>query len=119
MATRTTDAPVFPIPRTDPFGVAAEYGRLRDEQPVSRVRLEDVDEEVWLVTGFRQAREVLGSKRFSSDATRPGFPQPARFRRRNPNFGRTLIRMDPPEHTRQRRLLSPEFMIPRVEAMRP
>jgi cytochrome P450 len=120
MASRTADLPAFPAKRTDPFGIPHEYATLREERPVSRVRLEDGDE-AWLVTGYRQAREVLGSRRFSSDATKPGFPQTARMRAvgANETFARTLIRMDPPEHTRYRRMLSPEFMIQRIERMRP
>src|SRR5262252_10604052 len=98
MATRTTDLPAFPAKRTDPFGIPPEYARLREERPVTRVRLE-TGMEAWLVTGYRQAREVLGSRRFSSDSTRPGYPK-VLFRgaspdtRRDPPFGRTLIRMD-------------------------
>jgi cytochrome P450 len=122
MATRTADLPAFPAKRTDPFGVPCEYATMREEAPVTRVRLEDGGQEAWLVTGYKQAREVLGSKRFSSDATKPGFPSPERFRRAQAQgeaFGRTMIRMDPPEHTRYRRMMSPEFMIQRIEAMRP
>jgi cytochrome P450 len=112
--------PVFPISAPDPLSIPSEYARLRAECPVSRVRLED-GAEAWLVTGYRQAREVLGSRRFSSDAGRPGFPRiplggPTR---REVPFGRALIRMDPPEHTRYRRMLNPDFVIQRVEAMRP
>jgi cytochrome P450 len=120
MASRAADLPAFPAKRTDPFGIPHEYATLREERPVSRVRLDD-GAEAWLVTGYRQAREVLGSRRFSSDATKPGFPLPERLRaaRANETFARTLIRMDPPEHTRYRRMLSPEFMIKRIEGMRP
>jgi cytochrome P450 len=122
MASGTADLPTFPAKRTDPFGIPQEYAALREERPVTRVRLEDGGSEVWLVTGYRQAREVLGSRRFSSDADRPGFPQAARLRQlqeRGETFNRTLIRMDPPVHTRYRRMMSPEFVIQRIEAMRP
>src|SRR5258708_10925571 len=103
MASRATDVPAFPARRTDPFDVPSEYSKLRQETPVSKVRLED-GSEPWLVTGYRQAREVLGSRRFSSDPARPGYPQslPTTIRRDGRAF-RTLIRMDPPEHTRYRR----------------
>jgi cytochrome P450 len=120
MPSPDVDVPVFPISFPDPLSIPPEYARLRAQHPVSRVRLED-GAEAWLVTGYRQAREVLGSRRFSSDASRPGFPRvplagPAR---REVPFGRALIRMDPPEHTRYRRMLNPDFVIQRVEAMRP
>ncbi len=113
----TADVPAFPFARTDPFGLPPELATLREEQPISRVRIWD-GSEPWLVTSFELAREVLGSRRFSSDADRPGFPN-ASPERRNVTLGRTLIRMDPPEHTRFRRMLNPEFVIQRVEAMRP
>jgi cytochrome P450 len=122
MASGTADLPAFPAKRTDPFGIPQEYTALREERPVTRVRLEDGGGEAWLVTGYRQAREVLGSRRFSSDSTKPGFPQSARLRQveqRGETFLRTLIRMDPPEHTRYRRMMSPEFVIQRIEGMRP
>jgi cytochrome P450 len=120
MASRTADLPAFPAKRTDPLGIPHEYAALREERPVTRVRLEEGGE-AWLVTGYREAREVLGSRRFSSDVTKPGFPVSARLRRaqREETFARTLIRMDPPEHTRYRRMMSPEFVIQRIEAMRP
>src|SRR5215472_596219 len=100
MASATADLPTFPAKRTDPFGIPREYTQLREERPVTRVRMEDGGAEVWLVTGYRQAREVLGSRRFSSDTTKPGYPQSARVRQvqaRGETFFRTLIRMDPPE----------------------
>jgi cytochrome P450 len=117
MSSSVADLPTFPVPRRDPFDLPAEYARLREESPISRVRLWD-GSECWLVTGHELAREVLGSRRFSSDAMRPGFPQPSP-RRRSDVLGRTLVRMDPPEHTRYRRLLNPDFVIRRVEEMRP
>jgi cytochrome P450 len=120
MASRTADLPSFPAKRTDPLGIPHEYATLREERPVARVRLEDGGE-AWLVTGYGEAREVLGSRRFSSDPRNPGFPTSARFRRAQASepFARMLIRMDPPEHTRYRRMMSPEFVIQRMEGMRP
>src|SRR5215472_7178912 len=111
------DLPSFPAPRTDPLGVADELLRLREREPVARVRLPD-GSEAWLVTSPGVGRQVLGNRRFSSDATRPGFPQTSTLRRDAP-LGRTLIRIDPPEHTRLRRLLNPDFVVSRVEALRP
>lgn len=119
--TSTTDMLEFPIPREDPLAPPPLYATLRERDPISKVRLEDGNE-VWLITRYTHAKEVLGNRRFSSDATKPGFPIPARFRRRGGQstaFNRTVIRMDPPEHARYRRMLNPEFVIKRVEAMRP
>jgi cytochrome P450 len=119
MTSPTADVPAFPFPRTDPFGLPSELVTLRREQPITRVTLWD-GSHPWLITSFELAREVLGSRRFSSDATLPGFPTVSPDRgNAGAAFGRTLIRMDPPEHTRYRRMLNPEFVIQRVEAMRP
>ncbi|MBO1419924.1 cytochrome P450, partial [Streptomyces sp. FH025] len=65
-------------------------------------------------------KAVLSDARFSSDATRPGFPFISEGAQqlssdRRPSF----IRMDDPEHARYRRMLTGEFMIKKVEAMRP
>jgi len=118
MSSPTADVPAFPFARTDPFALPAELDQLRREEPIARVRLWD-DSQAWLITSFELGRQVLGNRRFSSDATLPGFPSISPERRNVAAFGRTLIRMDPPEHTRYRRMLNPEFVIQRVEAMRP
>lgn len=117
MDSSSADLPSFPAPRTDPLGVAERYACLREREPVARVRLPD-GSAAWIVTGFELGRLALGSRRFSSDATRPGFPQTSPIRR-DAALGRTLIRLDPPEHTRLRRLLNPDFVVSRVEALRP
>ncbi|SFW67474.1 Cytochrome P450 [Amycolatopsis australiensis] len=62
---------------------------------------------------------MLADRRFSVDATRPGYPArgPASRARRT---GRgSFITMDAPEHTRLRRMLISEFTVRRVEALRP
>ena len=114
----TTHVPAFPFVRPDPFGLAPELAELRRDQPISRVQIWD-GSQPWLITSFELARAVLGNRRFSSDASLAGFPTVSAQRQNAAALGRVLIRMDPPEHTRYRRLLNPEFVIPRVNAMRP
>lgn len=106
---------VFPWPRShvDP---PAAYEWLRDQEPVRRVLLAG-DQPGWLVTRYEHVRQILADPRASSDSRLPGFPR----------FGlpplpadeRSLLRMDPPDHTTFRRLLSRHFAVRRIEALRP
>lgn len=103
---------VYPMTRQDPFHPPFEYKRLRAEGPVALATLEgQPGRNVWLITRDREARQVLSDTRFSSDSRRPGFPV-----RRNYS---ALIRMDPPEHTKYRRMLTSEFSTQQIETLRP
>ncbi|MFF4381436.1 cytochrome P450 [Kitasatospora sp. NPDC001547] len=103
---------------TCPFDPPPAYGQARQEEPVSRVSLWDGSTS-WLVTRHEDIKAVLSDPRFSSDSTRPGFPFISAGARQL-NTGRpTIIRMDEPEHSRYRRMLTGEFMIKKVEALRP
>ncbi|MFD8725285.1 cytochrome P450 [Streptomyces sp. NPDC059629] len=112
----TSFADPFPWPR-GPFHPSEVYGWLREEQPVVRVDTRH-GRPVWLVTRYDDVRAVLSDPRVSSDAHQPGFPQlgPTPEAREGE---RLFLRMDAPEHTVFRRLLSRNFMVKRVEAMRP
>ncbi|MGW2399658.1 cytochrome P450 [Kitasatospora sp. NPDC001664] len=100
----------------DPLPAYRDASRLA---PVTEARLWD-GTSCHLVTGFQEIRTALSDPRFSADARHPGFPflSPGRREittRTTPSF----IRLDDPEHARQRRMLTGEFIIKRVEAMRP
>ncbi|MCK2214799.1 cytochrome P450 [Actinomadura sp. ATCC 31491] len=112
--TRSPDVPVHL--RRDGLDPAPELARLRAERPVTKVRLPR-GAEVWLVTRYDDVREVLGdAARFSSaDGVRAGLGRPTP---RQGAFG-VLIGYDPPDHTRLRRLLAPEFTVRRMERLRP
>jgi len=102
--------------RSCPFDPAPGLARLRRQPTISKVRLDFDGSMVWLITKYEDACTVLRDTRFSSDFSRPGFP--ARLTSSPPGPG-TFIRMDPPDHTRLRRLLIPEFTIKRVRELRP
>ncbi|MEV6611207.1 cytochrome P450 [Kutzneria sp. NPDC051319] len=86
--------------------------------PVSRVRIWD-GSTPWLITDYELQRSVLGDPRFSADSRKAGFPaQTAAILARREN-SRAFISMDDPEHDRHRKMLTRNFMIKRVEAMRP
>ena len=101
-----------------PFDPPPELARLRAEAPVTRVRIWD-DSTPWLITDYADQRAVLADPRFSSDLSRDGFPcttSAVKARRVN---NPALITMDNPEHDRYRRMFTYDFMIKRVEALRP
>ncbi|MFJ9415190.1 cytochrome P450 [Streptomyces sp. NPDC101227] len=101
-----------------PFDPAPEVARARREEPVTRATLWD-GSTCWLVTRHEDVRTVLGDPRFSADATLPGFPFLTAGARELATSNRTFIRLDDPEHARLRRMLTADFMVKKVEAMRP
>lgn len=107
--------PAFPFPADDPLDPPAEYARLRAAEPVTRVTLPSGDP-AWLVTRYNDVRKVLSQPRFSRAAiTAPGAPPVLPIARGS----RSLIVMDPPEHTRLRSLISKAFSARRIESLRP
>ncbi|MEU3568523.1 cytochrome P450 [Kitasatospora sp. NPDC036755] len=101
-----------------PFGPPPAYPEAAATGPVTRAELPDGDL-CWLVTGFAEVRTVLSDRRFSADIRHPAFPLLVAGARElitdNPDF----LRLDDPEHARQRRMITGEFLVKRVEALRP
>ena len=103
---------------TCPFAPPPAYRQAQQEEPVSRITLWDGSAS-WLATRHEDVKAVLADPRFSADSTRPGFPfLTAGVRQLNAGQP-TFIRMDDPEHARLRRMLTGDFMIKKVEALRP
>ncbi|MEU6118760.1 cytochrome P450 [Streptomyces sp. NPDC047117] len=107
--------------RTHPFsapnGVEMDptYAHLRAQEPVSRVRM-PYGGEAWLLTRHADVRAVLGDQRFSMEAgAGKDVPRPTE----HPLPAGALIGMDPPGHTRLRRLAGKAFTARRVEELRP
>jgi cytochrome P450 len=115
-----TAAPL-PLARPAPVDPPAEYARLRSEDPVSRLRMPD-GKAGWLLTRYADARAVLADPRFSSrngfvfNPLRPMPPEAEEQMRRMPG---QFIGMDPPEHTRFRRMLTGQFTVRRMRALEP
>lgn len=106
-----------PAVRDDPFGHFAE---ARARCPVQKARLAD-GHPAWVVLGYDAARRALNDPRISKDmlaaladdgdVVAEGLP--------GPEFSRHMLNVDPPDHTRLRRLVSRAFTPSRVAALEP
>lgn len=75
----------------------------------------------WLVTSYSAARAVLADQRFSADrslAESPLQAVPERFRKAGLPPGMFNM-MDPPEHTRYRKMLTGQFTVRRMKQLEP
>lgn len=89
---------------TDPHG---RYAQLRGAGPIHETTTPD-GEAVWVITSYAEARAALADPRLSLNK--------ANARTRNsyqssmpPELDAHLLNMDPPDHTRLRRLVSKAF----------
>jgi cytochrome P450 len=117
LADGTTAVPFpFPFPVVSSLEPSPEYARLREEQPVARVKLPSGDL-AWIVTRYEDVRLVFSDPRFSrAAATHPGAPRLMPGIEGDPE---SIVSKDPPEHTRLRKLVAPAFTSRRLEEMRP
>ena len=118
MATEVTGQPFdlrVPEIRDDPYPF---YARMREEDPVHRGPFGE-----WIVTRYDDVAMVLNDPRFSNDVriTELHRRQVAAMGERAAEFDTTfsMIGMDPPDHTRLRRLVQSGFSPRRVDALRP
>ncbi|MFF1678175.1 cytochrome P450 [Streptomyces sp. NPDC058256] len=91
------------------------YAALRREEPLCRVQL-PYGEPAWLATRYEDVKVVLGDPRFSRAAA-VGRDQPRS--RPYPAGAGAMISLDPPEHSRLRRLVAKAFTMRRIEQLRP
>nr|AAF85938.1 cytochrome P-450 [Streptomyces clavuligerus]AAK56488.1 cytochrome P450 [Streptomyces clavuligerus] len=113
-------APAYPMHRVCPVDPPPQLAGLRSQKAASRVTLWD-GSQVWLVTSHAGARAVLGDRRFTAVTSAPGFPMLTRTSqlvRANPESA-SFIRMDDPQHSRLRSMLTRDFLARRAEALRP
>ncbi|MEV0124380.1 cytochrome P450 [Streptomyces sp. NPDC050703] len=114
-----------PLPlhtRRTRFDPADELRRLAADGPVSRVSLAPGagDRPLWLVTGYDEVRQVLGDHvRFSTSRFVPRTAAGGRPARRPDEGIGLLMDYDPPEHTRLRKMLTPEFTVRRIRRLAP
>jgi len=110
------------VRREDPFTVPAALVAVAERGPVTKALLAGGDP-FWLVSGFDEARAVLSDPRFSSDrfSYHPRFKELSeevreRLRDDKARAG-SFINMDPPEHTRYRKLLTGQFTVRRIREL--
>ncbi|MFJ6759387.1 cytochrome P450 [Streptomyces sp. NPDC091273] len=102
---------------SDPFPL---YRQLREDGPVRRVVIAG-GLEAWLVTRYDDGLAALSEPRLSSDVRDAS---DTRLLQQLPETEResmlsNMLRSDPPDHTRLRRLVSKAFTARRVAGMRP
>jgi cytochrome P450 len=110
--------PLAPDYAADPH---PQYARLRERDPVHRSHLAGG----WMLTRFRDVEAVLRDPRFSADDR--SWSRFERIRRRNERagvwpegeFDPPLLRLDPPDHTRLRRLVTKAFTPRAIAALEP
>jgi cytochrome P450 len=103
--------------RDDPFPL---FASLLDRGAVHPVTLSD-GHDAWLILSYNASRAALNDARFSKDmqaamarsdeVVAPGLP--------GPEFARHMLVVDPPDHTRLRKLVLGAFTKGRIEQLRP
>ncbi len=103
--------------RDNPFPLFVE---VREKGPVHRITLAD-GHAAWLVVGYDEAKILLNDTRMSKDmqaafasggeVLAEGLP--------GKEFARHMLAVDPPDHTRLRRLVASAFSLRRVEGLEP
>ncbi len=120
---RRTAPPAEPVqlpmtrPSGCPFDPPTELARLRESQPIVRMRYPD-GHLGWLATGHSAVCAVLADTRFSSRYETMHYPFPDGPTGELPPapLG-DLTGIDAPEHTRYRRLLTGKFTVRRMRAL--
>jgi cytochrome P450 len=112
-------APTFELarPKNAPLDPPAQYTELREYNPITRVSLWEGRLTPWLVTRWEHARAVLGSPAFSANASLPGAPSFVEGAGQGPRG--FFVSYDDPVHAAMRRALTREFMVRRIDALRP
>jgi cytochrome P450 len=114
----SVNPPVVKLPfpsASPPFEPAPEMLEAARQSPVLRAELPD-GTAGWLITGFEQVREVLTDPRFS----RALVASPGReLRGLDLLVSSSILGMDPPEHTRLRKLVAGAFTARRMRLLSP
>jgi cytochrome P450 len=119
----------YPLQRECPYKASADTARFRAPGPITRVRLYD-GKTAWFVTGPAEVRTLLADPRMSSLSTYPDYPvidegllhmraTREMAREVEGGFPEVLFGVDPPEHTRQRKMLLPSFTTRQISKYRP
>ncbi|HEY0814974.1 MAG TPA: cytochrome P450 [Pseudonocardia sp.] len=115
-----TQAPTMPLHmRRNRFAPVDELRELREGAGI-RSFTTPFGAQAWLVTHYADVREVLGdATHFSNNAAFTSPQDPRSDEERAKARAGQLLAFDPPEHTRLRRLLTPEFTVRRMNRLEP
>ena len=113
--TDTTDLPVFPGARSGkcPFNPAAEYTQWREQPGLQQVSWNG--HTVWAVSRYEDIKAAMSDPAISAEA----LALQSNGAHEGPSAPDIFPRMDDPEHARLRRMLTKDFTVKRVNAMRP
>ncbi|MBP2703192.1 cytochrome P450 [Microbispora sp. RL4-1S] len=107
--------PQLPFERTDALALSPEFGELRADHPITRVRTETGDE-AWLVTGYEEIRQIFADERFGrshpTPETAPRLSHSALLGGPTGDYA-----TETEVHTGMRRLLAPAFSARRMQAL--
>ena len=121
MGQTMTEAPELPLEmRRNGLDPVEELTRARDDEGVVRV-VTPFGMPAYLVCRYGEVREVLSDSTRFSNARTP-FPLPGEVgdeEERAKQQAGMLLAFDPPEHTRLRRMLTPEFTVRRMRRLEP
>ncbi len=107
--------PVAGAAHAGPAASVSDAGRLHARAPLTRIGRDSARSRgaTWLAAGYPEVRAILSdSSRFS---TRPHAGRGGEFQQLAQ--AGNLLQHDPPEHTRLRRLLTPEFTVRRMRRL--
>jgi cytochrome P450 len=112
-----TSSTPYTMPFGEPDGLTFPplYARIQREEPLARIRMA-YGGDAWMVTRYDDVKTVLSDPRFSRAAT-----VGADVARLIPaiSHSNSVINLDPPEHTRLRKLVAKEFGARHIEQLRP
>ncbi|MFI6176521.1 cytochrome P450 [Nonomuraea sp. NPDC051191] len=110
-----TNLPAIPFARSDPLEVPAAYRELREKEGIARVRT-SVGDEVWLVTGYEQARSLFTDSRLGRS-----HPEPERAARVSNSVllggPQGEVATEKADHERLRKLFTPAFSARRMRRL--
>ncbi|MFC9553794.1 cytochrome P450 [Rhodococcus sp. NPDC056960] len=106
-------------PHDRPMDPPDYFRELLGDCPVSMVSVGRGQQTAWLFTRYEDVQAVLSDTRFSSNPLIDGFPYIGTPGRNTPEIAKSMIRRDPPDHTRLRRMVTKDFMPRSMETFRP